>query len=104
MFEILQHMLLLCMLHLITELAVALGRGNPYFLNHGTFVQYNTIFTYEKAFVFFNDNATVGGVTYVTRFLENHSPNVAYNFNSTLRFQKYVLYYNFATLFDICLY
>ena len=80
-------MLLLCMLHFIIEQAVALGRGNLYLVNHVNFVQYNTILTYEKALVFFYDNATVGAVTYVTKFLENHSSNsVTNNFNSTFRF------------------
>ena len=51
---------MLCMLDFITELAVALRRGNLYPLNHGNFDKYNTILTYEKAIIFFcHDNATL---------------------------------------------
>ena len=63
------------MLHFITELATALRRGDLYLLNHGNFVQNNTILTYKKAFKFFHNNATLDAVMYVTKFQENHSPN-----------------------------
>ena len=64
-----------------------------------------TIFLRKGFQIFFNDNATLGPVTYVTKFLENDSlDNVTNNFHSTLNFQNYVLYYIFATLFDISLY
>ena len=61
--------------------------------NRGPFVQWNTILTYEKAFnFFFYDHATLADVTYVSKFLEKHSPNnVTNNFNSTLSSQNCVL-------------
>ena len=74
----------------MTELALTLRRVNLHLLNHANFVQHNIIL------------ATLGPATYVTKFLENASPNnVTNNFNSTLNFQNYVLYYTFATLFNI---
>ena len=42
------------MLHFVMELDVQLRWGNLYILNHGNFVQYNTILTYEKAFKLFS--------------------------------------------------
>ena len=54
---------------------------------------------------FFHDIAFLCAVSYVTKLLENHSSdNVTNNFNSTLSFQNYVLYYIFATFFEIGLY
>ena len=80
-------MLLLCMLHFIMELAFALRRGNLYLLNHGNFVQYNTILNYKKNFTFFH-SVTLGAVTFVTKFLENHSPRkITNNLTFTLIFQ-----------------
>ena len=86
------------MLHFITELAIALRRGNLYLSNHSNFAQYNTILNYERAFNFFYNNAILGAVMYVTKLLENHSRNNVSNN------QNYVLYYIFATLFNISLY
>ena len=64
-----------------------------------------TLFLFAKRLSkFFPDNATVGAVTDVTKCPENHSKfNITRNFNSTLRFQNYVLYFICATLFDISL-
>ena len=90
------------MLYFITELDVMLGWGKLYILNHGNFVQHNTIRTYEKRLSnFFHNNASLGVVSYVTKLLENHFPNnVTNNINSTLGFQNYVLCYILCYIFQ----
>ena len=77
-----------------------------YVLNHGNFGQCNSILTLRKGFqIVFHDNATLSAASYITKFLENHpSNNITNNIKFTLRFQSYVLYYIFTTLFDIRLY
>ena len=63
--------MLYSMLHFITELVLLFS---------------TTLFLPTKRLsIFFHDNVTLGAVTYVTKFLENHSPNNVTNcFISTL--------------------